>query len=135
MRYELLNKICAHCGKVFTTTSRRDKVHPECRQEYYLSYQRKKYVHKRIISSKSNLARAREKYFINGQPCEACGFMDLTKKRSFLNEMTGKLEEFYLCPNCIALWRCGMMKAFSWERIPAEAPSATVTAQKKEEAI
>ena len=126
MRYELINKPCAHCGKVLSTTSRREKVHAACRQAYYLLYHRKNYAQKRIVASASNRSRSLKRYFVE-VPCAACGFAELTKKRSFLNEVTRQLEEFNLCPNCIALWRCGMMEAFSWKRIKEAAGDVSGT--------
>ena len=117
-RWQTYTRECLHCRKPFITTSpKRNKVHPECRRAFYLSYNRKRYTQRKIVSSISRISEARKRYFMNNQPCEACGFQALTKIRSFLNEETQKLEEHYLCPNCIALWRCGMLKAFSWEKI------------------
>ena len=115
-RYNTFLKKCLQCEKDLITTSNREKVHAACREEYYKDYQKKLYRNK-VKVEVSNASRNRQRYFVNNQVCASCGFTALTKNKGFLNPLTGKSEEYYLCSNCLALWRCGMLKAFSWERI------------------
>ncbi len=115
--FRLLTKPCKHCLKPLTTTSRVQIVHDECRPDYYKSLRRGHYERKVYNLPYSQIKRNRSRYFLNDQPCAACGFILITKKKKFYNLFTKKIEEYPLCPNCLAKFRMGLLKPFSWEEI------------------
>ncbi len=111
--YAVINKICLQCQQPLTTTSTREKVHAACRAEYYAHYHRKNYQSKKMNAYVALRERAR---YFDG-PCEACGYIHLTKARRFFHAEPGEVKEHRLCPNCLALWRCGRLEALTWKSI------------------
>jgi len=113
--YELVNRPCKHCGKILTTTSTREKVHAECRKEYYAKYRRNPDGLKRLT-----LKRNRSRWFINMDQCVVCGYDLMTKKRAICDPKTKEYKSFSLCPRCLAESRCGFLDVISKKRFDAE---------------
>jgi hypothetical protein len=113
--FGLLKKICRQCNDSFDTTSSISVVCPKCRQQYYKNLRHRQYEKK--VHVPSRVEKARNRYFINEQPCSSCGFTLLTKKRKFFNKESEKMEEFYLCPLCLALVYCGYKEPITWKPI------------------
>ena len=122
-KYETYSKLCLQCNEVLVTTSKREKVHAACRQKFYLNYQKTRYRLKTKMEI-SNASKNIKKYWVNDQPCASCGFSLLTKKKELVNNVSGQLEEYHICPNCLALWKCGMLELSSWKHLNAVAPEA-----------
>lgn len=113
-RYMIYNKICRHCNQVLQTTSKKAVVHDLCRRDYYLSTQKSRHMNAKPRVSVANMSRERKRFFMM-QPCEACKFPLLSKEREFLNVETNKLDKHHLCPNCIAMHKCGMLEGLTWK--------------------
>ena len=139
-------KICKQCDQVFVTTSRIQVVHPECRDEYYKTFRKKRYRKNRNvvivdgerISKKTGkpvrkftegagnaVEQARKRYF--DLPCEVCG-NKLTKAREFYHAETDELKEHHLCPNHLAAFRLGYLEALTWKQIDVLASAANAPA-------
>lgn len=104
--WELMTRQCRECSQPLSTTSTKQIVHAECRKAYY----------SKMRSNPEGLAKLRlvsnrSKWFINEQPCAACAYTLITKKKMFTN------EAYHLCPRCIAELRCGFMEALTWKHI------------------
>ena len=110
-RFEVITKLCKHCQQPLITTSKRELVHAQCRQEYYSAYHAK-----RIGYIPINTTRNRSKFYVNDQPCAACGYILLTKPRKYWNALALKKETINLCSNCIAEIRCGYLEAGTWKK-------------------
>ena len=114
MAYELYTRPCRQCGKDLVTTSTRKVVHDECRKAYYDEYHKRRFRETRPLD-KVTQTRNRSRVLVNDQPCAACSYMLITKKRKFYNRAAKKMEEFNLCPRCLAEIRCGFMEVFTWK--------------------
>lgn len=112
--YELIHRPCKHCGKMLSTTGRREVVHPECRKDYYAKYRRNPAGLKKMTMN-----RNRGRWFVNTDQCAVCGYTLLTKKKKVCNPETKEYEFFTLCARCSAEFRCGFLDVITKKRFDA----------------
>ena len=134
----LYTKQCRQCNLPFSTTSKVQVVHPECRIAYYQKVARDGY-RKNSTRPRSPDVRARRNrnasqcnILDQSCACEACGCTSLTKSKKFFHlpkeeETEGKYLPHTLCFQCIMLYRYGLLEALTWKQIDVLAAS-TATA-------
>ena len=108
--WNLYNRPCRQCHELMRTTSTKQVVHPECRRAYYARMRNNPAGFRKM-----RIERARSRWFINDQPCAACGYAQITRKKEFINPATQAKETHHLCPRCLAEIRCGFMEALTWK--------------------
>jgi len=113
-RFTTYNKTCLVCKQQLVTGSKIQLVHSQCREIYYKGLKKRNRADR--VTSPFRVQQARSNSFINIYPCEACGYMLITKKINLLNKVTHEMDEHYLCPRCLSELRCGYLKPFTWEK-------------------
>lgn len=120
-RFLIYHKTCLVCEKQLVTGSKIQLVHSQCREIYYKGLKKRNRAER--VTSPFRVQQARSNSFINIYPCEACGYMLITKKINLINKVTREMDKHYLCPRCLSELRCGFLKPFTWEKVEASKPN------------